>query len=459
MKRRRIVVITPDRSGTRQAGIALRHVGIARGLARRGHDVTLASTDRRSRWSSDEFRFAIMDNRSARDLVAGADACLVQGSVLRSAPALVELDVPIIVDLICPIFLENLERYRRFADGEALLRSDHELFLEALTVGDAFLCGSTAQRHFWLGMLAACRRVTISATSDDPTLDRLLRIVPFGVPSEPPVRTRDVLKGVVPGIDHDSLVIWWGGGLWDWLDPLTPIRAMSALARTHPELKLVFTGMSRPQEPSGLTPTARRAVALARQLGLHGKSVFFLEGWVPADQLGDYALESDIAITAHEPTIESTFAVRTRFWTYLWAGLPVVASEGDWSAQMVREHDLGIVVPPMDVERFADALRQLTTSAVRRRHAAAARELASTMTWDTVVEPLDCMLQEGVPTGDRRARLDGRRGSGHETALGVNFRKFRAMAATDGVSTAIRRSWVKLSGRRPGDAQAGGGGA
>ena len=53
--------------------------------------------------------------------------------------------------------------------------------------------------------------------------------MPFGLSARPPVHERAVLKGVWPGIGADDQVLLWGGGIWRWLDPLTPIRAMERL--------------------------------------------------------------------------------------------------------------------------------------------------------------------------------------------------------------------------------------
>ncbi len=444
---RRVVLITPDRVADRHAGIALRHLGLARALTRCGHDVLLCSTDPASSWSGDAFAFAIATNDTVPHLLAGADACLVQGAALQGLPALLTQDVPLVVDLICPIFLENLERYRGQPGGEALLRSDHDLFREALVAGDAFLCGSETQRQFWLGMLAAHGRLTIAATDDDPGFDRRLRSVPFGVPEMAPVKRQPVLKGVVPGIGSDAVVAWWGGGLWNWLDPLTPIRALAALRPSHPELKLVFTGLRRPQDTAGLTPMARAAMALAKSLDVEQRSVFFLEGWVPGEQLGDYVLEADIGITAHRATLESRFAVRTRFWTYLWGGLPIVATAGDVTAEQVERHELGCVTPPGDVDAMAESLRRLTDPAARAQHATASRRLAAASTWDAAVASLDDLLRSGIPRGDRAARLATLPPSPRFSRAGNNLRKFGATAAAEGLPTALRRSWVKLSGR------------
>ncbi len=43
------------------------------------------------------------------------------------------------------------------------------------------------------------------------------------------MRTRPAIKGVVPGIGPDDKVILWGGGIYNWFDPLTLLRAVDKL--------------------------------------------------------------------------------------------------------------------------------------------------------------------------------------------------------------------------------------
>ena len=66
-------------------------------------------------------------------------------------------------------------------------------------------CGATSscapaqkQRDFWLGQLAALGRVNPLTYDDDETLRSLITVVPFGIPDDPPVRTRPAIKGVRP---------------------------------------------------------------------------------------------------------------------------------------------------------------------------------------------------------------------------------------------------------------------
>ena len=37
----------------------------------------------------------------------------------------------------------------------------------------------------------------------------------------------DTLRGVVPGIGPDDDMLVWAGGVYDWFDPLTLVRAVA----------------------------------------------------------------------------------------------------------------------------------------------------------------------------------------------------------------------------------------
>ncbi|WP_418605927.1 hypothetical protein [Georgenia sp. SUBG003] len=58
----------------------------------------------------------------------------------------------------------------------------------------------------------------------DPSLRELVTVVPFGLDPQPPARRAHAIKGVVPGIGPEDPVVLWGGGVYNWFDPLTVRR-------------------------------------------------------------------------------------------------------------------------------------------------------------------------------------------------------------------------------------------
>jgi hypothetical protein len=213
--------------------------------------------------------------------------------------------------------------------------------------------------------------------------------VPFGIPAEPPQAGTPVLKGVVPGIGPDDRVVLWGGGIYDWFDPLTLIRAVDRLRERRDDVRLFFLGMQHPHPDVPEMRMATEARALSAQLGLTGTHVFFNEQWVPYDDRGSYLLEADVGVSTHLDHLETAFSFRTRMLDYLWAGLPMVCTRGDVFARLVEEHGLGLTVDDGDVDGLADALeRLLVDDAFAGGCRANVAGLAPSFHWSRVLAPL-----------------------------------------------------------------------
>jgi glycosyltransferase involved in cell wall biosynthesis len=224
----------------------------------------------------------------------------------------------------------------------------------------------------------------------DPTFRSFVDVVPFGLPDRPPAAAAPVLKGVWPGIERDDKVLLWAGGVWKWLDALTPIRALERLRSGGRRVHLVFLGVGRPQLKGGTVPSsADEAIEFAASRGLEGVSVHFNRGWVPYAEREAYLLESDVGVCAHFDHLEARFSFRTRVLDHFWAGLPSVVSSGDAIGDLVDRRGLGRAVAPGDDEDFALACAQLLDDA--EAHAAATRrvrELAPSLRWSEVARPL-----------------------------------------------------------------------
>ena len=168
-----------------------------------------------------------------------------------------------------------------------------------------------------------------------------------------------MLKGVVPGIGPDDQVILWGGGIYNWFDPLTLLRAVDKLRARAPGVRLFFLGL---KHPNPNVPEMRMAVETRRlsdQLGLTDTHVFFNEGWVAYDDRQNFLLEADIGVSTHLDHVETEFSFRTRILDYLWASLPVVATGGDSFGDIIDAYGVGLTVPPGDVDALEAALFRL----------------------------------------------------------------------------------------------------
>jgi hypothetical protein len=139
----------------------------------------------------------------------------------------------------------------------------------------------------------------------------------------------------------------------------------------------------------------------ARALGLLDRHVFFND-WVPYTERARYLAEADLGVSTHREHLETHFAFRTRMLDYVWARLPIVCTDGDVFAALVRREGLGAVVPPGDPAALAGAIDRLLGDAGAR---AAAREhllrLGRELQWSRVVAPLERYVRDPRPAADR----------------------------------------------------------
>ncbi|HEY3673524.1 MAG TPA: glycosyltransferase [Acidimicrobiia bacterium] len=389
-RRSRIVVATGDSLRPAMAGPAIRAWHIALALCKE-HDVELVSTTACDGLSHPDFRVRKVDAREFHRLVAWADIVVFQGFVMFENPAVAASSKIVVADIYDPFHLEQLEQARDAdeKDRRRIVQSATDVLNEQLARGDFFTCASSKQRDFWLGQLAAMGRINPLTYDADETLSELITIVPFGVSDAPPCKTRDVLKGVVPGIERDDKVILWGGGIYNWFDPLTLLHAVDKLRVRLPGVRVYFLGL---KHPNPHVPEMRMAVAtrrLADQLGLTDTHVFFNEGWVEYDDRQNYLLEADVGVSTHLDHVETEFSFRTRILDYFWAALPVVATAGDSLATLIEERGVGLTVPAGDVDALEEALFDLLSDDDRnaecRRNSA---EVAETFRWSKALAPL-----------------------------------------------------------------------
>lgn len=390
--RRHILVITGDPVGHQMAGPAIRAWNIAKILSDE-HDVRLLSMTRAVALDDVVEVGVISHHRpnSVREHEEWADVIIVQGHALALFPSLETSSKVLVVDVYDPLHLEQLEQGKGQSlkvwnkqVSEATDALNHQLLL-----GDFFLCASERQRHFWLGQLAALGRVNPYTYSRDNDLDSLIAQAPFGIPIADPVQQRPSLRGVVPGIHVDDKIIIWGGGIYNWFDPDILIRAVAELAATHSNVRLFFMGVKHPNPAVPEMEAVAAARVLADQLGLTGVHVFFNESWVPYNDRQDYLLEADLGVSTHFQHVETTFSFRTRILDYLWAGLPIVTTDGDSFGSLVGTESLGAAVPERDQEALVAALETylFDDEAIARARANVSR-IRQNFTWDKALAPL-----------------------------------------------------------------------
>lgn len=336
------------------------------------------------------------------ELTQQSAVIITSGYLLRRYPALARGGLPLAIDLYDPFVLENLQIHStKSIDSQvAIHQSDLGVLEEQLRRGDFFVCASQTQRDFWLGMLVAFGRVNPQTLKDDPTLRRLIDIVPFGLPDTPPMPGPGGIKGHVPGIGRDDRVIYWGGGIWDWFDPLTLIRAVAQIAEQRDDVRLFFAGVRHPSPDVPPMRMCQAAIDLSNSLGLTDRIIFFND-WVPYDRRGEYLMDADIGTSLHFAHIETRFSFRTRLLDYLWAGLPMIVTRGDTISEWVARENLGHVVAPEDVDGVRQMLLTLLDAPdFRARAAPRFEQIRAQLRWSRVSAPLLAFCTEPYHSAD-----------------------------------------------------------
>ncbi len=387
----RLLIISFDVIGKQMAGPGIRFYEFAKILSNYV-DVTLASPNKIDIPTEGfrTFSYDLKKYAGLKRVSEHSDIILIQGHILHYFPFLKNFKGKIIVDLYNPFNLESLEMFKDLDLAERLRidKSNVDLIKFQLSIGDFFICASEKQRSYWLGMLNAMGRINPFNYNSDETFKNLINIVPFGIPSEPPVHTGESIRKLFAGIKEDDSIILWGGGIWNWLDPITAVKAMWEISRGRKDIKLRFAGIKSPDPKLPEMRKAVEAVKLSQELGLFDKFVFFNE-WVNYQARQNFLLESTAGLSLHHEKIETEFAYRTRVMDYIWAKLPVITTEGDSIARLVKEENIGEVIKYENTSQLARVIESISTNkSLREIYIRNIEKLQPNFYWENVTKPL-----------------------------------------------------------------------
>lgn len=388
---KKILIITGDPIGKKLAGPAIRALNFARELSADQHSVRLMSLQSAELELPGIDLVAVSTGSQMKAHENWADIIIVQGNALVLFPVLAKTKKYLVVDVYDPMHLEQLEQARgmRTSEWNASILGANAILNHQLRIGDFFLAASDRQLHFWLGALASLGRINSRTYLQDLSLKALIDVVPFGMESSLPSQRKAVLRDVVPGIDQDSKLLIWAGGIYDWFDPETLVRAVDLVRHRRPQIKLFFMGTRHPHPGVPEMEIIARTRQLSEQLELTGTHVFFNDSWVDYEDRHNYLLEADAGVSTHFEHIETVFSFRTRILDYLWAGLPIVSTRGDTFAELVDRHELGATVAESDVVALAEAIEHVlfdTSAQTRMRENVAA--IRSDFFWGSTTQAL-----------------------------------------------------------------------
>jgi glycosyltransferase involved in cell wall biosynthesis len=387
----KVLLWCSDVVGKKMAGPAIRYWEFATALSK-NHEVILFAPNGNEHFST-PFKIAKNSFFALSRALKGATAIILQEVHPIIALLAKSKGVRIILDAYDPVVLENLEIYKERSlfqrNYQYQCISTAQLF--SFRMADFILCANEKQRDLWLGLLMGQRLMTPKIYAEDNSLRTMIDVVPFGLSSHRPKASNFSMREKY-GLKKEDKILLWGGGIWNWFDPLTLIEALHEVLKVRKDVHLVFMGVKHPNPIVPEMRMANMALELSKSLDLFNKHVFFNFDWTPYEERQGFLLDADIGVSAHLNHLETKFSFRTRILDYIWAELPIISSEGDFFAEMIQKRDLGTVVPCQNKIALKDAILELLDSdriaAIKKRLAL----LHETMCWENIIQPIEKAL-------------------------------------------------------------------
>lgn len=364
-----VVVYTPDVVGLRMAGPGIRAYHLATELAKRFPTALIAKL---RDFEPDNEGFTAIEAESAAARAAMVGARVVLGQPSRAMLSLTGRQRKLVFDMFDPTVLELRELYGKKPTIRQQVHFQREWgrIRAALARGDLLVSATPRQRDFYAGVHAAM------GGDLDSWMQRWID-VPFGIDESAPIPKAKPEK---------PPLVLWGGGLWEWLDPVTAINAIRISNERGVRCKLVFLGGSRPNSAVKAETRSRWVEDAARAMP---DLVKINEGWVPYAERGEWLARSRVSMFLHRATMEADFSIRTRLFDAIWGQVPVIATAGGWAAELVEREGLGLVIQPGDPRAAAEAVERLVRDDVlHARCVSSLARIRPAYGWSVVARPL-----------------------------------------------------------------------
>ncbi|MBX3082722.1 MAG: glycosyltransferase [Anaerolineae bacterium] len=274
-----------------------------------------------------------------------APDCAV-GVTTSSTAAAVPLigTLPLWGDLYGSIMAEAQMKAQVYGDDSYLA---HFWSLEQAAIERADRFSAVSERQQWaligeLGMIGRLNQYT--AGYDFATT------IPIASESTPYTSTRKVVRGSV--VPEDAFIIFYSGGYNTWTDVDCLFQALEQILSQYPNVYFVSTG-GKIEGHDDLT--FARFQTMIRSSNQRDR--YKLQGWVPAEDVPNYYLESDLAVNVDKRSYEAILGSRTRVLDWLRAGLPCVMSSLPELADDVLAAGAGLTYEPGSVTDLTARLR------------------------------------------------------------------------------------------------------
>jgi glycosyltransferase involved in cell wall biosynthesis len=355
----RIAVVTDDRLGPAMAGSAVRAWEISRVLADADHDVEIVAAAGSEPPAPNGPRVVERPSTIRPDAVVSPPWCAPLGLLLGARRVVIDGVTPLLAELAAAAEHDPVVvRRRRTASARLEIAGARS---------DAVLVAGEAQRRWWQARLRRSRVALVD--------------LPFGLPDADARGDAAAIPGVPPSW---KVIVWWGG-VWPWLD-LDTLLAARTLLESAPVSVVVPTA----DRPGGgmHTLTSTTLMQRAEAHGLKPPQVVALERWVPYAERDRMLARAAVVAVLHHPGAETELSFRTRALDGVWAGVPLLLTDGGAISELARARGWGAVVPPHDPRATAAAIELLLGDRTRSRCREAMDRDRDVWRWSRVAQPL-----------------------------------------------------------------------
>lgn len=397
---KKIALICADKIGKEMAGPGIRYLEMAKALSDKYKVKLLVpeECDFKEKYPGLDFR-VYRPNKPAQlifPLIRDCAAVIAQNLRPPLIWRLKRAGIKYIVDLYDPLIIETLEYHKYDATSYRNTIYDFHLnnLLLQLVSADHIICASDQQRNFYFGLMFHHGTINPRFYGQNPETEAIISLIPFGLPdSQLTVSDEKVVEKNFPGIKPNDCLVYWGGGIWNWFDPMSVVKAIEHISKKRPDIKLFFLGVKHPNPKIKEMEVAKKVLDYCKDKDLLGKFVFFNFGWTPYEERANYLGRADIGISTHLNNLETHFSFRTRILDYLWANLPMVVTKGDAMAEFVKSRNLGLVVDYRSVPEITEAIIKLADDKnLSRLISANINEAKKCFYWQTIIGRLSSVI-------------------------------------------------------------------
>ncbi len=147
-------------------------------------------------------------------------------------------------------------------------------------------------------------------------------------------------------IKENSFIIFYGGGITIHRGLQYVVSAIGLLKSKYPDIVFRIFGNGRYLDD-------------LKSNAINSNNNIEFKGWVPSDELMDELSKADVAIIPHVKSEHTDTTIPHKLFQYMAKGIPVLTSDCDPLARIVREEGCGFVYTYDDIQGLANKIEKL----------------------------------------------------------------------------------------------------